>query len=222
MLRFSVFVLPLRLQAAILSMLVAVLVCAFRRLSRASGSECCQRQLQRFRQLDQYTGGNTTAVPTTADEAIVRNNGTLNITAADGNANAAIIRIGAGAVTGDPAGPTTPPSPYGTGTLNWTGGNIVGAAVTGSRLNVGERDNASNTNFTGIVNQSGGKISLNTTGGGGSFLNIGANGTTPTPTSLYNLMPGGTIGLIAGAGNNNGINVRNGTFNMTGGQHRRR
>ncbi len=40
-------------------------------------------------------------MPTTADEAIVRNNGALNITATDGNANAASIRIGAGAVTGE-------------------------------------------------------------------------------------------------------------------------
>jgi hypothetical protein len=160
----------------------------------------------------EYTSGSTTLVPTTADEAIVRNGGTLNITAADGDASAAVIRIGAGPQSGDPAGP---PTYGGDGTLDWTGGNILGGAD-GPRVNVGQRDNTNNINYTGIVNHSGGKISLNTNG---SFLVIGSSGTTPTPTSVYNLMPGGTIGVTAGAGNtNNGINVRNGTFNMTGGQ----
>jgi len=50
-------------------------------------------------------------------------------------------------------------------------------------------------------------------GNPGSSLSIGSQGTTTTPTSVYNLQ-GGTISMIAGAGYNNGINVRNGTFTM--------
>jgi hypothetical protein len=151
-------------------------------------------------------------VPTAADEAIVRNGGTLNITALDGNASAALIRIGAGpSLTGDPPGP---PFYSGDGTLNWTGGDILGGA-NGPRINVGQRDNTNNINYTGTVNHSGGKLSLNTNP---SFLVVGSSGNTPTPTSTYNLSGSGVIALTIGAGNtNNGINVRNGTFNMTGG-----
>jgi hypothetical protein len=163
-------------------------------------------------------------VPTNLDEAVVRNGGTLTISAADGDANAARLRIGAGPLAGDPVGPPTPPN--GPGTLNFTGANIFGnnaiippaTVATGARLDVGQRDNANNIDYTGIVNHSGGKIALNTTTGGGSFLNIGSSGSTMTPTSVYNLSSNGIIGLVTGAGNNNGINVRNGTFNMTGGQ----
>jgi hypothetical protein len=161
-------------------------------------------------------------VPGELDAGLVRNGGTLNITAADGDINTYIIRVGAGPQTDvgalEGVDPTPPPTYGGAGTLNWTGGNILGNVTNsiGPRLNVGQRDNATDTNYTGIVNHSGGKISLNTTT---SFLVVGSSGTTPTPTSVYNLMPGGTIGVTAGSGNtNNGINVRNGTFNMTGGQ----
>jgi PEP-CTERM motif len=214
MLRISVFVLRLRLQAAILSMFIAFFVFASGAAAALLDLNVANGDYNDSGNWINYTTNDTTAVPTTADDAIVRNGGTLNITAADGDASAAVIRIGAGAQAGDPAGPLSPPAPYGGGTLNWTGGNILGGA-NGPRLNVGERDNANNINYTGIVNHSGGKISLNANA---SFLVIGSNGTTPTPTSIYNLMPGGTIGLVAGAGNtNNGINVRNGTFNMTGG-----
>jgi hypothetical protein len=157
-----------------------------------------------------YVSGDTSTVPTDGYEAVVRNGGTLNITAADGNASADLIRIGAGPLGTDPVGP---PFYGGTGTLNFTGGNILGDTF-GPRLNVGQRDSTNDINYTGIVNQSGGKISLNTPL---AFLVVGPSGTTPTPTSVYNLS-GGTIGVTAGSGNtNNGINVRNGTFNMTGG-----
>ena len=215
----SVSVLRLRLQAVILSMLVAV-------LGFASGAAAVLHDLN-------VANGNynvaanwidhadtSSGVPTDVDLALVRNGGTLNITAADGDATAYIIRIGAGPQTDADAvfpdvDPPAPPTYGGTGTLNWTGGNIFGNASVGPRLNVGQRDNTNNINYTGIVNHSGGKISLNTTT---SFLVVGSSGTTPTPTSVYNLMPGGTIGVTAGSGNtNNGINVRNGTFNMTGG-----
>jgi hypothetical protein len=214
MLRISVFVMRLRLQAAILLMCIAFLVFASGASAALLDFNVANGDYNDSGNWINYTTNDTTAVPTTADDAIVRNGGTLNITAADGDASAAVIRIGAGAQSGDPAGPLSPPAPYGGGTLNWTGGNILGGA-NGPRLNVGERDNTNNINYTGIVNQSGGKISLNANA---SFLVVGSSGTTPTPTSIYNLMPGGTIGLVAGAGNtNNGINVRNGTFNMTGG-----
>ena len=154
-------------------------------------------------------------VPTDIDAALVRNGGTLNVTAADGNAIAVRYRIGVGPVTASDEGadPTPPPAYGGSGTLNWTGGDMPGG-VFGSRMQVGERDNTNDINYTGIVNQSGGKISLNTVI---SYLTIGSTGTTPTPTSIYNLS-GGTIGVIAATNSNNGINVRNGTFNMTGGQ----
>lgn len=162
----------------------------------------------------------TGVVPADVDFALVRNGGTLNITAADGNATAYMFRIGAGPQTNPDSiftdvDPTPPPTYGGTGTLNWTGGDIFGNAGAGPRLNVGQRDDANNINYTGIVNQSGGKISLNLPS---SFLIVGSSGATSTPTSVYNLMPGGTIGVTANSGNtNNGINIRNGTFNMTGG-----
>jgi hypothetical protein len=159
-----------------------------------------------------YTTNDTTVVPGIADEAVVRNGGTLTISAANGDATGALIRIGAGPLTGDPVSPVPPVGP---GTLEFTGGNILGDATNGARLNVGQRDNATDTNYTGIVNHSGGKISLNVNP---SFLVVGSSGTTPTPTSTYNLSASGIIGVVAGSGNtNNGINVRNGTFNMTGG-----
>ena len=56
-----------------------------------------------------------------------------------------------------------------------------------------------------------------------SRINIGDDGTTPNPLSSYTLV-NGTIGTaiggsgIEGSNGNNGINVKNGTFTMTGGQ----
>ncbi len=129
------------------------------------------------------------------------------------------------------------------GTLNWTAGKItadtgpipmsgidiatVNSTYYGPDIRVGQRDNTADINFTGTVNQNGAStevLLLHST----SRLNIGDSGTTPNPTSTYNLMDG-TIGLIIGynipflggaqgSNGNNGINVRNGTFNMTGGQ----
>jgi hypothetical protein len=211
MLHSSVSILSLRLQAVIWSMVAAILVFASAASAALLDFQPANGDYNVAANWFDYTNLNN-AVPTATDEAIVRNGGTLNITAADGNATAAVIRIGAGPQAGDPVGP---PTYGGNGTLNWTGGNILGG-VDGPRINVGQRDNTNDINYTGIVNHSGGKISLNTNA---SFLVVGSSGQTSTPTSVYNLMPGGTIGLISGAGNtNNGINVRNGTFNMTGGQ----
>lgn len=209
--RFSVFALPLRLRAAILSMPVAALVFTSTATAALLDFNVASGDFNTSGNWINYTTADTTAVPTTADEAIVRNGGTLNITTANGDANALVIRVGAGPQSGDPAGP---PTYGGTGTLNITGGNIVGGA-NGVRLNVGERDNTNNINYPGTVNQSGGKVSLNVNP---SFLVVGASGNTSTPVSSYNLSGTGVIALTIGSGNtNNGINVRNGTFNMTGG-----
>ena len=205
-------VLPLRLQAVISSMLVAVLVFASTSAAAIIDLNVAAGTYNTSGNWINYTTGDTTVVPGIADEAVVRNGGTLTVSAANGDATASIIRIGAGPLTGDPVSPVPPTGP---GTLNFTGGNILGDATNGARLDVGQRDNANNTNFTGIVNHSGGKISLNM---GPSRLVIGSTGTTMSPTSVYNLSGTGIIGVVVGSGNtNNGINVRNGTFNMTGG-----
>ena len=182
MLRISVWKLRLRLHGAILSMAIASLVFASAASAALLDLQVPNGDFNVSGNWIDYTTNIATAVPTNADEAIVRNNGTLNITAADGNATAAIIRIGAGAQAGDPVGPLSPPAPYGGGTLNWTGGDILGGA-NGPRINVGERDNLNDINYTGTVNHSGGKISLNVNP---SFLVIGSSGQTSTPTSSYN------------------------------------
>ena len=69
----------------------------------------------------------TSGVPTDFDAALVRNGGTLNVTAADGNAIAIRYRIGVGPVTisDEGADPTPPPTYGGSGTLNWTGGSCT-------------------------------------------------------------------------------------------------
>ena len=106
----------------------------------------------------------------------------------------------------------------GNGTVNMTGGSLTGSGANGLTLRLGGVGLAAAGSpvYTGIFNQSGGTVTMGVTGNPGSIITIGSQGTTPTPTSVYNLS-GGTIGVIAGSGNNNGINVRNGTFNMTGG-----
>lgn len=150
-------------------------------------------------------------VPAAADDAYVRNNGTVAVTA---NVNVTSLRIGASRIVTNPD--TTTTELGGAGILNWTGGDITSPVVAGPILRVGERatSTAGTVDLPGTVNHSGGKISLTNTA---SALVVGASGTTPTPPSVYNLMPGGTIATIIGAAGNNGINVRNGTFNMTGG-----
>jgi hypothetical protein len=211
MLRFSGFALPLRLRAAILSMPVAAFALASTASAALLDLNVANGDYNDSGNWIDYTTMDTTPVPTTADEAIVRNGGTLNITAADGDASADVIRIGAGPQSGDPL---APPTYSGAGTLDFTGGNILGG-TNGPRLNVGQRDNTAGIDYPGTVNQTGGKISLNANA---SFLVVGSSGNTSTPVSSYNLSGTGIIALTIGAGNtNNGINVRNGTFNMTGG-----
>jgi hypothetical protein len=131
------------------------------------------------------------------------------------------LRFGALTAENDIGGP---------GTLMWTDGEITGPEgfhTGGPILRVGRHVNLSATQLTeydypGIVTQNGStaKILLKSPGG---KLNVGDDGTTPTPTSHYNFM-NGTIGLaiggagIEGANGNDGIAVKNGYFNMTGGQ----
>ena len=81
--------------------------------------------------------------------------------------------------------------------------------------------------YTGTITQNGAGTELDlfhTT----SRLNIGESGSSSNPTSTYNLV-NGTIALVVGytvpfvgdtqgANGNNGINVKNGIFNMSGGQ----
>jgi hypothetical protein len=124
----------------------------------------------------------------------------------------------------------------GPGTLMWTAGEITGLETEnpvvagvftgGPVLRVGRHVNVDATHaneleFTGTVIQNGPttKIMLSHPE---SKLNIGDDGSTPNPTSSYTLVSG-TIGTavtasgLDGANGNNGINVRNGTFTMTGG-----
>ena len=151
------------------------------------------------------------SVPAAADDAYVRNNGTVDVTA---NVNVTSLRIGASRIVTNPD--TTTTELGGSGILNWTAGDITSPVVAGPILRVGERatSTAGTVDLPGTVNHSGGKISLTNTA---SALVIGASGSTPTPPSAYNLSSNGTIALIIGASGNSGINVRNGTFNMTGG-----
>ena len=118
----------------------------------------------------------------------------------------------------------------GAGTLNWTAGEITGVTgfhTGGPSLRVGRHVNLSPTqlteyDFPGIVTQNGAttKIMLIAPE---SRINIGEDGTTPTPLNSYTLV-NGTIGTaiggagLDGANGNNGINVKNGTFTMLGGQ----
>jgi hypothetical protein len=119
----------------------------------------------------------------------------------------------------------------GAGTLMWTAGEILGPVfgthVGGPVLRVGRHVNLTATQLTeydypGIVVQNGPTTKINLFAPE-SKLNIGDDGTTPTPLSSYTLMDG-TIGLSsgvnanAGANGNDGIAVKNGSFTMLGGQ----
>ena len=162
----SVSVLRLRLQAVILSMLVVVLGFASEAaaviydLNVANGNYNVAANW-----IDH--ADDRRACRRSVDVALVRNGGTLNITAADGNATAYVIRIGAGPQTvlilcfpmwiRQPLLRTAARA-RSTGRAE----TFSAHSSVGPRLSVGQRDNANNTNYTGIVNHSGGKISLNT------------------------------------------------------------
>src|SRR6476660_2304939 len=104
-----------------------------------------------------HTDNSTGVLPTDSDFALVRDGGTMNL---NGDTSVYFIRVGAGPQTTDDivfivVDPPAPPTYGGTGTLNWTAGNIVGNTSAGPRLTVGQRDTANNIEYTGIVNQSG-------------------------------------------------------------------
>jgi hypothetical protein len=155
-------------------------------------------------------------VPAAGDDAFVRNGGTATITSAISNLT---FSVGFPRTLFSDDGTTiTQTEVGGNGTVNMTGGSLTGSGANGLTLRLGGVGLASAGSpvYTGTFTQSGGTVTMGVAGNPGSSITIGTQGTTPSPTSTYNLQ-GGTISMIAGAGNNNGINVRNGTFNMTGG-----
>jgi len=131
----------------------------------------------------------------------------------------------------------------GAGTLVWTAGKITGSSgpvpmestspftYYGPQVLLGQHINLTATqtverDFPGIVTQNGATTELNllyTT----SSLNIGDSGASPSPTSTYNLVNGTIavvnsynipfVGFTQGSNGNNGINVKSGNFNMSGG-----
>lgn len=157
---------------------------------------------------------NTNGVPGAADTAHVRNAGTVTI---DSDVFADAVLLGYfkedpnQPYIEDPNNPGTfipdpnniLPSVGSSGTLNWTGGEL-----STPELRVGET-------HTGIVNQTGGVIHLLDSTSPDGVLQIGNN--TTDGSSVYNLI-GGRIGIQIGINGNNGINVRHGTFNMSGGE----
>jgi len=162
-----------------------------------------------------YSTNDATVVPAVGDTIYVRNNGAMSINA-DTVPAALSYRIGAARLDTNSVQQGQP------GTLDISAGNVLGSSANGPEIRVGERDDASNTNFTGTVNQTGGVITLlnpnwnNTSpASGGTGINIGVSGITSTPPSTYN-MSGGTINWITGNNGNRGIDVRNGTFIMSG------
>ena len=165
---------------------------------------------------------NPVSMPAAADDVFVRNGGTATISSATNTTGAVsndrfTVGFGRTLVTDD--GVTiTQTEVGGNGTVNMTGGSLTGSGANGLTLRLGGvgLPAAGSPVYTGIFNQSGGTVTMGVAGNPGSSLTIGSQGTTPSPTSAYNLQ-GGTLSMIALAGNNNGINVRNGTFNMTGG-----
>ena len=118
----------------------------------------------------------------------------------------------------------------GSGAMMWTAGEITGPTgfhTGGPSLQIGRHINLSPTqlveyDFPGQVVQNGATTKIMLVAPE-SRINIGENGTTPNPQNSYTLQ-NGTIGTaiggagLDGANGNNGINVKNGYFTMTGGQ----
>ncbi|MFO0790006.1 MAG: hypothetical protein U0805_11170 [Pirellulales bacterium] len=176
--------------------------------------------------VDATTGAPAAAAPTLGDNVFVRNNGTLTI---NSDVGATLIRIGSEKTVTSGEPPVDTQVGMG-GTLVWTAGEITGVEgfhMGGPDLRVGRHINLSATqpveyDFPGTVTQNGAttKILLKNPE---SRITIGDSGSQPSPLSSYTLV-NGVIGLavggsgLDGANSNNGINVRNGTFTMTGGQ----
>jgi hypothetical protein len=157
-------------------------------------------------------------IPATTDDAFVRNGGTATITSAVSNLS---FTVGSDRqlYTDDGVSVITATEVGGNGTVNMTGGSLSGSGPNGLTLSLGGTGLAAagSPTFTGTFNQSGGIVNDTLTGNPGSIIRIGNQAAASTPTSSYNLSGTGQLILTTGAGNNAGINVRNGTFNMTGG-----
>lgn len=228
MIRFSVCVSLLRRQAAVLGGVgAAFLFASSVRAADLDFNVANGNFTTAGNWVDATTGAAVGAAPTLGDNAFVRNGGTVTI---DSDVAATLIRIGASKTiqTGEPPVDT---AAGGAGTLIWTAGEITGVEgfhQGGPDLRVGQRINPGGTlvpagaDYPGTVTQNGAttKIMLKNPE---SRITIGDNGATSTPPSSYTLI-NGTIGTaiggsgIDGANGNNGINVKNGTFTMTGGQ----
>ena len=153
------------------------------------------------------------SIPANTDDAFVRNNGTATITSAVINNS---FWIGSARTVYTDDGVTVIENEAGgNGTVNMTGGSLSGSGPNGLTLRLGGvgLESAGSPVYTGTFVQSGGTVTMGATA---STINIGSQGTTPTPTSSYT-MSGGEIKMAYATGGNSGINVRNGTFNMSGG-----
>src|SRR3954468_13113453 len=137
--------------------------------------------------------------PGAADDTNVRNGGTVTLS---DNQSALDLLIGfARNVELDPVNQPGVLTDVGLdGALTWTGGTLSTA-----NIRVGKEHN-------GVVNQSGGDISLPLAG---ATFRLGDSG-TPAGTGTYT-MTGGSITLQGGTNSNNGLEIINGTFNMKGG-----
>ena len=156
-------------------------------------------------------------IPAAGDDAFVRNGGTVEITSAITNLT---FTVGTSRTLYTDDGVNIIENEVGgNGTVNMTGGSLAGSGANGLTLSLGGTGLASagSPTYTGIFNHSGGTVTSNVSGNPGSIIRIGNQAATATPTSAYNLSGTGQIVLTTGAGNNQGINLRNGTFNMTGG-----
>jgi hypothetical protein len=163
-------------------------------------------------------------IPGNNDDAAVRNGGTVEITSATTQRS---LNVGVNRTLYTDDGTTISTSEQGgDGTVNMLGGSIIGPVdLVGPDFRYGTQIRLGGTglgaqNYTGIFNQSAGKITLNVgsaSGATSSNIIIGNGVSSSTPTSVFTLSGTGQIGMVYDAGGHRGINVRTGTFNMTGG-----
>lgn len=165
-------------------------------------------------------------VPAAGDDVFVRNGGTMTISSASttpgnpaGTVSSLTLNVGFPRTLVTDDGVTIFQNEVGgNGTVNMTGGTLLGSGLNGLTLRLGGVSSLTgNPIFTGKFNQSGGVVNLSVSGNPGSIINIGSQGAANTPTSEYVLSGTGQINMADDAGNHVGINVRNGIFTMTGG-----